>query len=309
MTNKLPLLTLWAAVALGGCIDNTGLPPPPAPAPAPAVAPTPAPAPVVIPAPVPAPAPYVPGTGSLQVAQAALSAMPQGNSATVTVALDAGQPVLQMTTPATTAFTPGNFVGGGTGNKVIVGFDGFDGLKLSDMASVEVDMKPIVGGASNFYMNFLVDLDCVKDEDASVLTLADIRVRRRVLVWIPGAGVLQPDGYTRYSVASTDSAWLIVGTPALGMGVNPTGPATPLTNWTGGAASCLVDGISGDGGLPRNLTVPACVTNAGLPATASAQCSLPNKAALLILGDSVTLVSKQVQVKRLKIKDREITFQ
>lgn len=166
------------------------------------------------------PAPYVPGTGYLEIDQPAINLMNQmqANSVTLSLVADGGTTVLSITTPATAANAVGRYVGGGTGNKGIVQLDGFDGLKLSDLTGLELDAKLVTGSASSFYMNFLVDLDCVKNEDLSTMTIADIRTNRRILVWIPGAGVVQPDGYTRYSVTPTDSAWLIVGSPTFGMG-------------------------------------------------------------------------------------------
>jgi hypothetical protein len=255
------------------------------------------------------PAPYVPGTGYLEIDQTAITLMNQlqANSVTLSLVADGGTTVLSITTPATAANPVGQFVGGGTGNKGIVQLDGFDGLKLSDLAGVELDAKMVTGGTSNFYMNFLVDLDCVKNEDVTTMTIADIRANRRIIVWIPGAGALQPDGYTRYTVTPTDSAWLIVGSPTYGMGQNPSGPATPL-GLAGYPNACIVDGVSADGGLPRNLNVPACVTGAALPTTASASCGVGHKGALILLGDSNNLAAKTYNVKRVKIKDRLIVF-
>jgi hypothetical protein len=264
-------------------------------------------APQQTPAPSNTPAPFVPGTGYLEIDQPALNVMTQANSVTLSVVSDGGTAVLQISTPATAANPVGRFVGGGTGNKAIVGLDGFDGLKLADLGSVTLDARMIAGGTGNFYMNFLVDLDCVKNEDVTTMTIADIRVNRRIIVWIPGAGAVQPDGYTRYNVSPTDAQWLIVGSPTLGVGPNPSGPATALS-LTGFPNACIVDGISADGGLPRNQGVPACVTVAGLPNTASASCGLAHKGALILLGDSNNLVAKTYNVKRIKIKDREIVF-
>ncbi len=259
------------------------------------------------PPPMPLPMPFVPGTGFLEIDQPALNVMPQANSATLSVVTDGGTSVLQISTLATAANPAGRFVGGGTGNKAIVGLDGFDGLKLSDLASVTLDAKAVIGGTSNFYMNFLVDPDCVKNEDVNTMTIADIRTNRRIIVWIPSGGAVQPDGYNRYNVSPTDAQWLIVGSPTLGVGPNPGGPATALS-LTGFPNACIVDGISADGGLPRNTSSPACVTAAGLPTTASASCGLAHKGALILLGDSNNLTAKTYNVKRVKIKDREIVF-
>ena len=253
------------------------------------------------------PVPFVPGTGSLEIGQPALNVMTQANSVTLSVVSDGGTTVLQISTPVTVANAVGRYVGSGTGNKAIVGLDGFDGLKLSDLSSVTLDAKMITGGTGNFYMNFLVDLDCVKNEDVTTMTIADIRTNRRIIVWIPSAGIVQPDGYTRYNVSTTDAQWLIVGAPTLGVGSNPGGPATPLS-LTGFPNACIVDGISADGGLLRNTSLPACVTGAGLAITASASCGLAHKGALILLGDSNNLVAKTYNIKRVKIKDRDIVF-
>lgn len=253
------------------------------------------------------PAPFVPGTGFLEIDQPAINVMTQANSVTLSLVNDGGTTVLQISTPVTAANPAGRYVGGGTGNKAIVGLDGFDGLKLTDLGSVTLDAKVITGGTSNFYMNFLVDLDCVKNEDVTTMTIADIRANRRIIVWIPGAGALQPDGYTRYNVSPTDAQWLIVGAPTLGVGPNPSGPATALS-LTGFPNACIVDGISADGGLPRNTSLAACVSGAGLSSTASASCGLAHKGALILLGDSNNLTAKTYNVKRVKIKDREIVF-
>lgn len=249
-----------------------------------------------------------PDPNSLFIDQPALATMTQANSVTLSIVTDgSGTKVLSMLTPATGLQPIGAYVGGGRGNKGILEVGGFDGLKLSDMGSVELDAKFGSGTAGNFYMNFLVDLDCVKNEDLNVLTIADIRINRRIIVWIPGAGSLQPDGYTRYSVTPTDSAWLIVGSPTLSMGQNPSGPATAL-GLSGFPNACIVDGVSADGGLPRNTSNAACVTGAALPTTASAACGAPHKGALVLIGDSNNTAAKEYLVKRIKIQDRVVTF-
>ena len=253
------------------------------------------------------PTPYVPGTGFWELDRTALTQMSQPNAATASIALDGSSTVLVMATPATAPSAAGRYVGGGTGNKVVIGLEGFDGLKLADLGTVELDAKLVGGGTSNFYMNFLVDLDCSKDEDLSVLSIAQLRERRRIIVWIPGVGVLQADGYSRYSVAATDAQWLIVGSPSLGMGVNPSGPATAL-GLTGFPNACIVDGVSADGGLLRNQSIPACVSAAALPTSALAQCGLPHMGAMVLLGDSVNTLAKEWRVQRVKIKDRVVTM-
>lgn len=253
--------------------------------------------------------PFVPGTGYLEIDQPAINIMPQANSATLSLALDEGTRVLVISTPATAAHPVGQFVGGGTGNKAIVQFDGLAGLRVADLNSIELDAKFVSGTAGKFYMNFLVDLDCVTDEDVTTLSINDMRTqRRRIVVWEPSAG--QPiagSSYTRYSVSTTDSAWLIVGAPALGMGPNPSGPATPFA-LSGHPNACIVDGISADNGLMRNRNIGVCATNLAVPPATPSSCGLAHKGALLLLGDSTDQLARTYQVKRLKIKDREFVF-
>jgi hypothetical protein len=263
--------------------------------------------PVVVP-----PTPFLPGTGYLEVDQPAINLMVQANSATLSLTQDGTSTVLAMTTPQTPTNTVGFYVGPGYGNKGILQLDGFDGVKVTELGGVELDAKLGAGTNDNFYMNFIVDLDCIKDEDVTTLTIAQMRAKRRILAWTPAPGVLQPDGYTRYSTSASAAAWRIVGTPTLGFGANPSGipaPLTPTFSIAGYPNACIVDGISADGGLPRNRSIAACATNAALsPATDLAQCGIAHKGALVLLGDSITLSNKVWYVKRVKIKDREIVF-
>jgi hypothetical protein len=262
--------------------------------------------------------PFVPapGTGQLIIAQPDLNTMPQANSVTASVVTDgSGSRVLSFITPTTTQAPIGTFVGGGRGNKGIVQLSGFDGLKVADMGSLELDTQLISGTNNLLYMNFIVDLDCVKNENttaSTTLTLADIRASRRILVWDPSftGTVLQPDGYNRYSANTSTAAWFIVGSPSFGIGLNPSGPPTSLTSLVAAHPNaCIADGVSGDGGLPRNVSIPACVTGAALPTTASAACGVSHAGALLLLGDSGNTSQREWRIKRIKIKDRTATFQ
>jgi hypothetical protein len=249
------------------------------------------------------------GSGTLAINTAALGSMPQANSVTLQTVLDGPDTVLRMLTPATAANPVGAFVGGGTGNKAIVGLSGFAGMKLTDLGGLEFDVKLVAGPLNNFYMNFIVDLDCSADEVPTALTIADIRARRRVVIWNPdiASGYAVGSGYTRYAAAFNSNQWNIVGTPNLGMQTNlsPPGPLTPLTGFP---FACIVDGVSADGGLPRNTAVPACNTGAALAGTDSAHCGLSTAGALLLLGDSVNLTAREIWVKRLRVRDRVVTF-
>lgn len=258
----------------------------------------------------PAPAPYVPGTGNQSVSLSGIGAMPQANSAFLALQVDGGTTVLNISTPVASASAVGAFVGGGTGNKAIVQLDGFDGLKVSELSAVEIDAKIIAGGLSNFYMNFLIDLDCVKDEVASSLTIGQMRDRRRIIVWQPSAGVVQPDGYTRFSATAASNEWGMVaggGRSTYGMQPHFGSPYGPL-GITGNPNACIVDAISADGGLLRDRSVAGCATAAGLAESDSGACGQAHKGALVLLGDSGNTTVKSLNIKRVKIKDREIVF-
>ena len=75
----------------------------------------------------------------------------------------------------------------GQGNKAILQLTQFDKLKLSDLNYVDIEYKTIIADGGNvpylnFYLNLVVDLDCIFDEDFSVLTLSQLRARRRIIV-------------------------------------------------------------------------------------------------------------------------------
>jgi hypothetical protein len=75
-------------------------------------------------------------------------------------------------------------------------------------------------------------------------------------------------------------------------------------------AGCIVDGITGDGGMPRDQTAAtACNTTLALDPNSPAACGAPYKGAILVLGDSGTKVASQWSVKRLSIESkRKQTF-
>jgi hypothetical protein len=268
------------------------------------------------------PAAYVPGTGNLVVNTAALASMPQANSATVSVVIETGTAVIAVNTPLpAAAFPSGRYVGSGTGNKAVIGLDGFDGLKLADLTGIELDAKQVTGPVTPnlMYMNFLVDLDCVKNEDLSVLSLDDLKLSRRILVWDAsriGGAAIAGSTYTRYSTSSNIASWRMVGVGAgtatfSGLKDNNVGPDATLTQLIADYPNaCLIDGVSGDNGLLRNQSIASCVSTAALPrATTKAECGLPHKAALLLVGDSGNVIEREWRVSRLKIKDRLLVVQ
>lgn len=225
---------------------------------------------------------------------------------------------LRFYTPLTGANPVGTFVGGGIGNKAMFQITGFNGLPLQLLSKIEIDRKLLIG-ASEPYLNFLIDLDCNSNEDLNTITLGNaatlgtLRNQRRVLVMTPNAvaGTDAGVGYTRFSVTPASAAWYIVGTPTLGLAQNPTPPASALTSFDFATYpnACILDGVSGDGGLLRNTALGACVTGAGLPGTALGNCGQTHAGVLLIVADSANLLERDTRVRRIKVNDMEILFQ
>lgn len=221
--------------------------------------------------------------------------------------------VLQIITNPSSPNPVGAFVGGGTGNKAILQLNQFHLLKLSDLTYVDIEYKiNFAGGANVPYLNFTIDLDCILDEDVNVLTLAQIRSRRRIIVlhslFSTQVGP-DADGFKVYSATQATAAWAIVGTPTLGMAQNPSSYGTLSSfDFSSYPQACIINGVSGDGGLPRNLSNPACVTGAGLPGTASADCGKSMAGIFVNMGDSTNLVNYDIYIKRIRINSNTVSF-
>lgn len=221
--------------------------------------------------------------------------------------------VLQITTNPSLPNSVGSFVGGGTGNKAILQLNQFNTLKLSEINYVSIEYKTIISGGGNVpYLNFTIDLDCIFDEDVSVLTLAQLRARRRILVWhslFAGVTTNTVDGFIKYESNSNQNGFAIVGTPQLGMSANPVSYQTlNQFDFATYPNACIVNGVNGDGGLPRNLNNPVCITGAGLPGTASADCGKNMSGIFINVGDSMNVSNYSVQIKNIWIKDKTISF-
>ncbi len=273
---------------------------------------------VNVPGDPPAAAPTPPGTGTLLLNNAALATMPQANSVTLQTTLDGSDTVLRVVTPSTPANPTGTFVGSGRGNKGIVGLSGFNSLKVTDIEGIEFDVSLDPGTTiSNVYFNFLIDIDCNTTRDLTGMDLATVRQSRRVIVWNPntnstlginGGNYPLAGGYTRYISTAADSQWGIVGAPNFGLSSH-LGPYGPLTALAGYPNACIVDGVVGDNGLPRDNSIAACATGAALPPTASASCAKPFPGALLLVSDSSNFATaKGINVKRIRIRDRTVRF-
>jgi len=246
------------------------------------------------------------------ITKAIAEGQPQINS-NITVTVNSTLGVVEITTSASPLNPVGSFVGGGQGNKAILQLNQFDRMKLSDLNYVDIEYKTIIAGGGNVpYLNFVVDLDCVFDEDLSVLTLTQLRARRRVIVWhslFAGSSTATDSGFTKYSSANSQNGFAIVGTPQLGMSANPSSYQTlSQFDFTTYPNACIVNGVNGDGGLPRNTSNATCNTGAALPGTASADCGKNMAGIFVNTGDSMNTANYSVQIRKITIKDKTISF-
>lgn len=237
---------------------------------------------------------------------------PQMNS-NITQTVNTTLGVLEVTTTASPPNAVGSFVGGGTGNKGILQLNQFNAIKLSDINYVGIEYKTIVAGGGNVpYLNLVVDLDCIFDEDVSVLTLTQLRARRRIIVWhslFAGSNSTDAGGFTKYESYSNQNGFAIVGAPQLGMSANPSSYQTlNQFDFATYPNACIINGVNGDGGLPRNLSNASCVTGTGLPGTASADCGKNMSGIFVNVGDSMNTVDYSVQIRNIWIKDKVISF-
>lgn len=221
--------------------------------------------------------------------------------------------VMEITTISSPPNPIGSFVGGGTGNKAILQLNQFNTIKLSEINYVAIEYKTIIAAGGNVpYLNFVIDLDCIFDEDVSALTLTQIRARRRVVVWhslFSGTNLTDANGFTKYESTSNQNGFAIVGAPQLGMSPNPSSYQTlSQFDFITYPNACIVNGVNGDGGLPRNTTNGTCNTGAGLPGTASADCGKNMSGIFVNIGDSTNTALYSVQIKNIWIKDKVISF-
>ena len=221
--------------------------------------------------------------------------------------------IATLKTTASSAKPIGSFVGGGNGNKAIIQIHQFNGLKLSDVASVSIVYKTITQSGGNIpYFNFSIDVDSANDEDYNTLTISQLRTRRRIIVMHTLSSAQSgpdADGFTTYTSTPSTSAWAIVGTPLLGLNQNPIsyGPLNTFDYATYPNAIVLND-RSADGGLPRDLSDPYCVTGAGLPGTHLSKCGKYHTGVFINVGDSTNLTDYEFQIKSVTINSNTVTF-
>jgi hypothetical protein len=250
---------------------------------------------------------------------AELAAQPQLNKAHI--ASTAG--VLSMTLDAG-ANAIGAYVGGGLGNKAVLQLPGLAGVKVSDLKQIELELKGDAGGIGQglpyAYLNFTVDLHCDATPLQAGATLAQVRARRRILIFdtyyhfMQSASAISTSEFKSIAITPATPGWRISGgTPVGTVAVNPqyNGSET-LEGFDHDAYpdACIVDGITGDGGMLRAAAADAsCATPAALSPTDLAVCGAPYSGPILVLGDSSTTTASQWQFKRVKVEaKRKQTF-
>lgn len=241
-----------------------------------------------------------------------LAAMPQLNRASVAASGDELILSLQAGTNPV-----GAYVGGGRGNKAFLHLPGLAGTKLADFKSMKLDvMGPHRVGGKNVYVyvNMLVDLQCDSAPLPSDATLADVRARRRLLIFNPyhtyvrQALRFREDAYTTMDFGLASPGWRITPGVPVGTGVAMNLPYTGAETLEGFdfatyPNACIVDGASGDAGMFRNAAgASACDTGAALSATAPAACGGVHGGVTVILGDSNTDFVATWKVKNIRFE-------
>jgi hypothetical protein len=255
------------------------------------------------------------------ITSAEVAAMPQLNSATLSIA----DGVLAMRTAASGPAAVGAYVGSGTGNKAVLQLPGLEGMKLKDLREVSVELKPVTPfDLPNPYvsLNLMVDLHCDRTPLAANATLADVRARHRVITF---------DSYYRFindepTFFSNAQFSAMTFTPATGgwrisagavagndTGVEEVDHGSQFTlqgfDYATYPDACIVSGISGDGGLFRDKTAdPACDTADALADSAPATCGKAHAGAFLFLGSSGNLLAGDWQIRKVRVNERTFTF-
>lgn len=218
----------------------------------------------------------------------------------------------------------GAYVGGGAGNKAVLQLPGLAGTKVSDLKRIELELKGDAGGIGQglpyAYLNFTVDLHCDATPLPANATLTDVRARRRILIFdtyyhfMQATNQIATSEFSSIAITPATPGWRISGgTPVGTVAVNPAYNGSETLEGFDYAAypdACIVDGITGDGGMPRNASADAsCATGAALPGSAPAVCGADYRGPILVLGDSGTTTASQWSFKRVKVEaKRKQTF-
>jgi hypothetical protein len=200
----------------------------------------------------------------------------------------------------------GAFVGGGTGNKSILGISGFDQLPLGDLESVEYVWSNVDGPGGPFfippggmtvlspYVNLVVDFDPLGLGDIRVLVTNDDSLNAAITAAI-GTYVNNGSNVLTYSWDDTMDVLIVNAPPtAVPGGVAPNvtvGPLWPENSYSWAALvaanpdAVLVDAYPADGGLPAGAIVPAV---------------------LLVSGDSINVTRSGKRLASIKINGVDV---
>lgn len=245
-------------------------------------------------------------------AQAA--AMPQLNHASLGIA----NGVLSLNTGSGLAATAGAFVGGGTGNKAVLQLPGFDGLKVRDFKSIEIELQPDPDyapgqGLPYVSFDFVIDMQCGQPPLGADATIAQARSRYRTVTYDTYYQYLQPGGehygtivpgqYATAVISPESRGWRAsAGVPIGSTDLNgsETGQ-TPLDVAALPADACFADAAPADAGMFRNAGAsPACAMAAALDPSAAANCGAAYRGAYLFLGSSGNSSASTWQVHSLR---------
>ncbi|MDB5829673.1 MAG: hypothetical protein JWQ73_3893 [Variovorax sp.] len=251
---------------------------------------------------------------SIVMKAADLAALPQANQGSLSVASG----VLSMKLAAGTNAI-GAFVGGGTGNKVVLQLPGLAGTKLKDLQEMSLELKADSAGVVLYpaaYVNLTVDLACNPAPLAPSATLAEVRARRRIVIFEPGYHFIQASSPPQISATEFSTIAFTKATPGWRLSAgDPVGNGVAVGNNYNGSETlegfdyanypdaCIVDGITGDAGMFREVADPACNTGAALDANSTAAtCAKPYSGAIVVLGDSGTFTASEWMLKQVQIR-------
>ncbi|MGE0763379.1 MAG: hypothetical protein AB7N80_08875 [Bdellovibrionales bacterium] len=209
-----------------------------------------------------------------------------------------------MTTVPTGANPIGQFLGAGIGNKAIASFDDHHRFPIAQLSRIIYEAKSITG-SNPPYLNLMVDLDCVLDEDLTTgtsLLIADIRNRRKIILVETFAQTALDDGYVGYTINATDSNWLAVGGAG---GLPGAAPGQPLSTFVASFPdACIINGAVDDPGLGRAVG-PGCQTGAALSNLDPAYCGDPYNGIAFVLGDSTNLAANQWNIRKITVNNTD----
>lgn len=256
---------------------------------------------------------------------AEVASQPQLNSATVVVS--GGSAMLKIMPKTDNAI--GAFFGDGRGNKAILQIPGLAGMKLKDLEKIELDIKPhtpVGAGYWFLYVNILIDLNCSAPPLPANATAAQVRERRRLLIFSPyykfiqeQPGFFTQGSFSKLTIRPDTGGWRItagavrdpVGQGDTGVEEFSHGGQFNLTGFRHDLFpnACIIDGISADNGMYRDTSNAACNTGTGLNGTHPANCGKAHSGLLLLLGDSVdNNDTAQWEVRKVKVNNRAFNF-